>query len=66
MKAKEFIRRLKKNGVEMIEGRRKGGHILARYQGKQTTIPVHGSKDVDPAFLKAICKQIGIDHNDIL
>jgi predicted RNA binding protein YcfA (HicA-like mRNA interferase family) len=66
MKAREFIRRLKKNGVEVIEGRGKGGHVLARYQGKQATIPVHGSKDVDPVFLQEICKQLGIDHTIIL
>ena len=66
MKAREFIHRLKKNGVEVIEGRGKGGHVLARYQGKQATIPIHGSKDIDPSFLKSICKQIGIDHNEIL
>jgi predicted RNA binding protein YcfA (HicA-like mRNA interferase family) len=66
MKAREFIRRLKKNGVEVIEGRGKGGHVLARYHGKQATIPVHGSKDVAPVFLQEICKQLGIDHTNIL
>jgi predicted RNA binding protein YcfA (HicA-like mRNA interferase family) len=66
MKAREFIRRLKKNGVEIIEGRGKGGHVLAEFQGKKTTIPIHGSKDVDHNFLKAICKQLGVDPNEIL
>lgn len=66
MKAKEFIRLLKKNGVEIIVGRGKGGHVLASFQGKNTTIPIHGSKDIDPAFLKQLCKQLGLDPNDIL
>ena len=66
MKAKEFIRLLKKNGVEIIEGRGKGGHVLAIFQGKKTTIPIHGSKDIDPVFLKQLCKQLGLDPNDML
>lgn len=66
MKAKEFIRRLKKNGVEITEGRGKGGHVLAQFQSKTATVPIHGSKDMDPAFLKQICKQLGVDSSEIL
>ena len=66
MKAKEFISRLKKNGVEITEGRGKGGHVLARFQGKTATVPIHGSKDMHPTFLKQICKQLGIDFSEIL
>ena len=65
MKAKEFIRKLKKHGVEIEPKRGKGGHILARFEGKKTTIPIHGSKDVDPTFLKKICKQLGVSTKAI-
>ena len=66
MKAKELIRKLKKHGVEFIKGRGKGGHQLARYRGKQTTIPVHGDADLGPQFVKKLCKQLGINPDDIL
>lgn len=60
------MKRLKRNGVEVIEHRGKGGHVLAVYQGKQTTVPFHGSADMDPVFLKRICKQLGLDPDEIL
>ena len=66
MKARELIRKLRKYGVEFVKGRGKGGHQLARYQGKQTTIPVHGDADLGPHFVKMLCKQLGINPNDIL
>jgi predicted RNA binding protein YcfA (HicA-like mRNA interferase family) len=66
MKARELIRKLKKHGVELIKGRGKGGHQLARFCGKQTTIPVHGDADLGPQFVKILCKQLGINPDDIL
>ena len=66
MKARELIRKLRKHGVEFIKGRGKGGHQLARYRGKQTTIPVHGDADLGPQFVKLFCKQLGINPDDIL
>ena len=66
MKAKQLIKRLRKHGVELIKGRGKGGHQLARYRGKQTTIPVHGDKDLGPQLIELICKQLGIDPDDII
>jgi mRNA interferase HicA len=66
MKSKQLIRKLKKIGVEFTKGRGKGGHQLARYKGKQTTIPVHGDSDLGPNFIKMICKQLGINPDKIL
>lgn len=66
VKGKEFIKRLRRNGVEIIEGRGKGGHVWAIHNGKKTTVPVHGSADVDPVFLKQICKQLGLDPDAVL
>jgi mRNA interferase HicA len=66
MKGKQFIKKLRGIGVEIIEGRGKGGHCLARYKGKQTTIPTHGDADMSNWFLKKICKQLGICFEDIL
>lgn len=44
--------KLRAAGVEIDEGRGKGGHVLARYKGRWTTVPVHGSVDLGPNFLK--------------
>lgn len=66
MKVKQFIQKLRRVGVEIIEGRGKGGHVLAKYRGKQTTIPIHGDADMGNIFLKKICKQLEIKFEDIL
>ena len=66
MKGREFIRKLKRIGVEITKGRGKGGHCLARYKGKQATIPVHGDVDIATPFLKELCKQLGIDPRNVL
>ena len=66
MKGKQFLRRLKKAGVEIISGRGKGGHVLAKYKGRQATIPVHGDRDLSLPFLKMVCKQLGLDPKDVL
>jgi mRNA interferase HicA len=57
MKVKQFLKKLHGTGVEIVEGRGKGGHVLAKYKDKQTTIPVHGNADMGNIFLKKICKQ---------
>jgi predicted RNA binding protein YcfA (HicA-like mRNA interferase family) len=66
VKVKQFIKKLRQAGVNIIEGRGKGGHVLAKYNGKQTTIPIHGDADVGNIFLKKICKQLGIALDEIV
>ena len=66
MKGRQLIRRLEAAGVEIIESRGKGGHIVARHAGRQTTIPTHGSRDIGPNFIREICKQLGLDPRKIL
>ena len=41
MKSKQLIRKLKKLGVEFTKNRGKGGHQLAKFKGKQTTVPAN-------------------------
>ncbi len=65
MKAKQFIQKLRRVGVKVIGGRGKGGHMLARYKGKQATIPTHGDADMGRIFLSKICKQLGITFKDL-
>lgn len=66
MKGRQLIRRLRAAGVEIEERRGKGGHVLARYRGRQTAIPTHGDTDVGPAFIRRICKQLGLDPDKVL
>jgi len=66
MKGRQFVKLLRHHGVETIEKRGKGGHVLAVFRGRKTTIPVHGDADFDPVFLQKICKQLGINPKDIL
>lgn len=66
MKTKQFIQKLRRAGVEIVDGRGKGGHVLAKYKEKQTTIPIHGDADMGNIFLKKICKQLGIAFEDIV
>lgn len=66
MKGRQFIRKLRQAGVLIVEGRGKGGHQFAIYQGKRTTVPFHGDDDLSPPFLKTICKQLGLDPRDVL
>lgn len=66
MKGRQLVRRLEAAGVEIIETRGKGGHVVARYAGRQTTIPTHGSRDLGPNFIRLICKQLGLDPKKVL
>jgi predicted RNA binding protein YcfA (HicA-like mRNA interferase family) len=66
MKAKQLLRLLHRAGVEIIERRGKGGHVILRYQGRQTTLPRHGDRDIGPEFIKAVCRQLGLDWRQIL
>jgi predicted RNA binding protein YcfA (HicA-like mRNA interferase family) len=64
MKSKEFIKRLKRAGVEIIEGG-KGSHVKVAFKNRKTTVPVHGNTDIRNNLLKEICKQLGLDHEEI-
>lgn len=65
MKVKQFIKKLRQVGVEIIGGRGKGGHILARYKGKHAAIPMHGDADMEKIFISKICKQLGIKFKEV-
>jgi predicted RNA binding protein YcfA (HicA-like mRNA interferase family) len=66
MKGRQLIRRLKAAGVEIIESRGKGGHVIARYRSRQTTVPTHGNRDIGPGFIRELCKQLGLDPRLVL
>jgi predicted RNA binding protein YcfA (HicA-like mRNA interferase family) len=37
-----------------------------RYKGRSSTVPLHGGLDLDPDFLKEVCKQLGLEPQEIL
>lgn len=65
MKAREFLRRLRRAGAEIVAKRGKGSHVLVRYKGRCSTVPLHSGMDLDPDFLKEVCKQLGLDPHEI-
>ena len=65
LKSREVISILKNLGFEEI--RQKGSHKQFRHEdGRQTTVAVHGSKDVYPQMLCRIAKDIGINVQDFV
>jgi mRNA interferase HicA len=66
MKAREFLRRLQRVGAEVVAKRGKGSHVLVRYKGCSSTVPVHGGLDLDPVFLREVCKQLGLKPQEVL
>lgn len=60
MKYSEFRRWLKKQGCTFET--REGGtsHMIVRYKGKQTSFPMHGSKEIGTGLVQAIKKQLGL------
>ncbi len=66
MKGRQFVRKLRKAGARIDTRRGKGGHYLVTYRGRQTTVPVHGGRDISPALMRKICKQLGMKPEDVL
>jgi predicted RNA binding protein YcfA (HicA-like mRNA interferase family) len=66
MKPREFLRKLRKAGVTVIKDKGKGSHVRLVLMGKKTTLPWHGDRDLGPKLMREICKQLGLDLEDIL
>lgn len=47
--------------------RQRGSHQQFRHKdGRATTVPVHGSRDLSPILLRQICKDIHLSIEDFL
>ena len=66
MKGRQFIRKLRRAGVEIDTKRGKGGHVRGAYRGRATVVPAHGDTDLAPEFLRRICKQLGIGWRNVI
>lgn len=66
MKAKQFLQRLKAFGVTVLPSRGKGGHSRLTLGDRRSVLSMHGAKDLDPEYLKAVCRQLGLDPKEVL
>lgn len=65
LKPKEVAALLEKHGFVLM--RQKGSHQQFRHSdGRATTVPVHGSRDLSPLLLRQICKDISITLKEFL
>jgi len=54
------IRALERAGF--VEARSRGSHrVLKHPDGRWTTVPVHGGKDIDKRLLRTILREAGIE-----
>ena len=65
LKPKEVVRLLTRLGFEQI--RQQGSHRQFRHSdGRQTTVPDHGSRDISPILLRQIAKDIDLTAEEFL
>ena len=59
LKPREVIARLERLGF--VEVRQRGSHKQFRHaDGRVTTVPVHAGRDISPALVRQICRDIRI------
>jgi predicted RNA binding protein YcfA (HicA-like mRNA interferase family) len=65
LKPKEVAAILEKLGF--TEVRRRGSHRQYRHaDGRRTTVPFHGSRDISPLLLRQIAKDIGLTIEELI
>jgi predicted RNA binding protein YcfA (HicA-like mRNA interferase family) len=65
LKPREVASLLEKLGF--TEARQRGSHKQYRHpDGRNTTVPFHGSRDVSPILLRQIAKDIGLTVDELL
>ncbi|MBI3412570.1 MAG: type II toxin-antitoxin system HicA family toxin [Candidatus Aenigmarchaeota archaeon] len=65
MAASKLIKLLEKKGFRPV--RHEGSHLrLIHPNGRSTTVPIHGSKEIEPDLLNTILRQAGISRNEFL
>jgi predicted RNA binding protein YcfA (HicA-like mRNA interferase family) len=59
LKPREVVARLERLGF--VEVRQRGSHKQFRHaDGRMTTVPMHAGRDIAPALLRQICRNIGL------
>jgi len=65
LKPKEIAAILAKMGFQEV--RQRGSHKQFRHaDGRGTTVPFHGGRDVSPLLIRLICKDIGVTVDEFL
>lgn len=65
LKPREVIAILEKLGF--AEVRQRGSHKQFRHaDGRGTTVPVHGGRDIDPLLLRLIAADVGLTVKEFL
>jgi len=65
LKPREAVRVLERLGF--VQVRQRGSHRQFRHSdGRQTTVPDHGSRDLSPIILRQIIKDIGLTPDEFL
>ena len=65
LRPREVIALLERLGF--VEVRQRGSHKQFRHaDGRSTTVPVHGSRDISPALLRQIAKDIGLTWEEFV
>jgi len=65
LKPREVIALLQAHGF--AEVRQRGSHKQFRHpDGRSTTVPVHGGRDISPILLRQIAKDIGLTIEQFL
>ena len=65
LKPREVVRVLERMGF--VEVRQRGSHKQYRHaDGRCTTVPFHGSRDVSPLLLRQILKDIRVTPEEFL
>ena len=59
LKAREVIQILQSLGFEKV--RQRGSHVRLRHaDGRVTTVPIHGGRDISPTLLRRIARDVGL------
>jgi len=65
LKPRIVVKALERQGFVMA--RQRGSHQQFRHSdGRATTVPVHGSRDLSPILLRQICKDINVSTEEFL
>lgn len=65
LKHREVIAILRSLGFEEV--RQRGSHVRLRHaDGRVTTVPVHGARDISPPLLRQIAKDVGLTARELI
>lgn len=64
LSAREIIRLLERHGFTLE--RQSGSHAIYRHpDGRRTTVPIHGKRDIGRGLLRRILRDAGLTPEDI-